>query len=462
MIENHMAEGWKRRWNPSGKKSKLSLIPILEVHPFRPTSNIKWVLPTSKSHAIRYLVLAAQSNDIVSFSNMKNAGEDILAMKDCLAQLGVKIEEINDAWIVHGVGPNGFHPSRTVLNARNSGVTFRCIVALSSRIDGVSLVDGDASLRKRPHGELIRSLEQMNIEVSFGTKEESLPLLFHGNPHTIDKLHVDGSRTSQPITAWICASPGFEHGLTIQTQGDLVSTRHSELSIKLARDHSADIEQNGNQIIIQPWTPSFKDDSSSITIPSDASMMSFAMLAGKALNATIQIENVPSKEQSIGHEILSDVAHHFGLDIEGGRITNCASTEFAHIDLRDANDLITPLSAILALSSGGKISSIGHAAYKESNRIDSTIRLLNQFGLKSRFIDNVLEVEGQQQLTTPTDVVKTYGDHRIQMTATILALACDAKVMVEGSALHTVADPDAVNRFIQAGAQITTMIHNPN
>ncbi|MDA1168257.1 MAG: hypothetical protein O2866_05180, partial [archaeon] len=68
-----MAEGWKRRWNPSGKKSKLSLIPILEVHPFRPTSNIKWVLPTSKSHAIRYLVLAAQSNDIVSFSNMKNA-----------------------------------------------------------------------------------------------------------------------------------------------------------------------------------------------------------------------------------------------------------------------------------------------------------------------------------------------------------------------------------------------------
>lgn len=457
-----MAEGWKRRWKPSGKKSKMSLIPVLEVQPFRPSSQMKWELPISKSHAIRFLIMASQSNDIVSFSNMKNAGEDIIAVKDCLSQLGVEIEETDDRWIVHGVGPQGFQPSKTVLNARNSGVTFRCMVALSSRIDGISMVDGDASLRKRPHGELIDSLSQLNIDVSFGTMDESLPLLFHGKPHTTSILQVDGSRSSQPITAWICASPGFTNGLTIHTQGDLVSTRHSDLSIELARMLGACVEQKDNQIIIHPWTPSFKGDLSSIKVPSDASMMSFAMLTAKALNASIEIANLPTKDQSIGHEILTEFAQQFGLTFSAGQIKNSDSGGFAQIDLRNANDLITPISAILALSSGGKISSISHAAYKESNRIVSTMHLLEQFGLKSTFTNDVLEVKGQQQLTSPNDIVKTFGDHRIQMTAMILALACDAKVQVEGTALHRVADADAVDRFIRAGAQISMELYDPN
>ncbi len=458
-----MAEGWKRKWNTSGKNSKLSLIPVLEVQPFRPENEIQWTLPISKSHAIRYLLLAAQSENVVRFSNMENVGEDIVAMRDCLVQLGVEIQENKGDWEVHGVGPHGFSPSKTVLNARNSGVTLRCLFALCSRIGGISMLDGDASLRNRPHNVILQTLEQLGIVISVGEREEALPVLFNGLKLDKATISIDGSTSSQPITAWVCSSPGYSSGLHIKLSGDLVSTRHSQLSIDLAKRHGAEINVHGQTIEILPWVPNFSNHLSVIEIPSDASMFSFALLAAKVLNTNIRVENVPQDSESIGHELLYEKSTSFGLRINGSLISHTSESFHAEFDLIDANDLITPLSAILALSNGGRISSVQHAKHKESNRIKSTIDLLHQFGLRANVTeDGHLSIPGGQSLVTPTNLVRTYLDHRIQMTAMILALGCNERVFVEGSELHKVADPDAINRLKKSGADIKETLLNPN
>jgi 3-phosphoshikimate 1-carboxyvinyltransferase len=458
-----MADGWKRKWAPSGKNSKLSLIPVLEVQPFRTKKEMKWTLPISKSHALRYLILAAQSEDVVRFSKMENVGEDIIAMKDCLIQLGVKIEEKEGDWEVHGVGPHGFSPSKTVLNARNSGVTLRCLLALCSRIEGISMLDGDSSLRNRPHDKILQTLEQLGIVISVGEREEALPVLFNGIQHDRATISIDGSTSSQPITAWICSSPGFSSGLEIKLSGDLVSTRHSQLSIDIAKNHGAEIRMHGQDIEIPPWVPNFSNHTSRISIPSDASMFSFALLAAKVLKTNIHVGNIPEDSESIGHELLYDKSTSFGLKIDGPLISHLDESHDAEFDLIDANDLITPLSALLALSNGGHISSIHHAQHKESNRIKSTIALLNQFGLRANMTDDgCLSIPGGQSLVTPKKLVRTHLDHRIQMTAMILALGCNGSVFLEGSELHRVADPDAVNRLKESGAEIKQILFNPN
>ena len=458
-----MADGWKRKWSPAGKNSKLSHIPVLEVQPFRPEKEIQWTLPISKSHALRYLLLAAQSENVVRFLQMENAGEDIVAMRDCLVQLGVKIQEKNGDWEVHGVGPHGFSPSKTVLNARNSGVTLRCLIALCSRIEGISMLDGDSSLRNRPHDEILQTLEQLGIVISVGEREEALPVLFNGIHLDKATISINGSTSSQPITAWICASPGFSSGLHIKLSGDLVSNRHSQLSIELAKNHGAEINMHGQNIEIRPWVPDFSNQASNIQIPSDASMFSFALLAAKVLKSNIHVENIPQNSESIGHELLHEKSASFGLKIDGPLIYHLRESYDTEFDLIDANDLITPLSAILALSNGGRISSIQHAQHKESNRIKSTIALLNQFGLRANVTEHGhLSIPGGQSLETPTNLVRTYQDHRIQMTAMILALGCNGRVLVEGSELHKVADPDAINRLKKSGAEIKQILLNPN
>ena len=56
---------------------------------------IPWRLPPSKSHAIRWLALAAQSEQKVVIHNLSHAGQDILSMRRCLGQLGVRITDLN-------------------------------------------------------------------------------------------------------------------------------------------------------------------------------------------------------------------------------------------------------------------------------------------------------------------------------------------------------------------------------
>jgi 3-phosphoshikimate 1-carboxyvinyltransferase len=163
-----------------------------------------------------------------------------------------------------------------------------------------------------------------------------------------------------------------------------------------------------------------------VLIPADASMMAFAILAG------LDVSNPPTKEESIGHEILFQNSNVY--------------------DLRDANDLISPLAAHLCLTSGGEITGAAHATLKESNRLSRTVELLQCFGLEVEQNQDGFKIQGNQKLYQPKKPVQTHGDHRLQMTAIVLALKVGAEI--EGAELHRVAWPSFVDQLSALGAKI--------
>ena len=146
---------------------------------------IQWRLPPSKSHAIRWLALAAQSEQKVVIHNLAHAGQDILSMRRCLSQLGVRITDLNHrgevlvsgndssvkppqgtvSWCVEGVGVAGLKPPNSVLDAGNSGTALRILMALCARLKDPVTVDGDASLRSRNHDVMAGALEQLGVKV---------------------------------------------------------------------------------------------------------------------------------------------------------------------------------------------------------------------------------------------------------------------------------------------------------
>ena len=135
-----------------------------------------------------------------------------------------------------------------------------------------------------------------------------------------------------------------------------------------------------------------------------------------------------------------------------------AAVEF---DLKHANDLITPVAALLALGGGGSIRGAEHAAFKETDRTHGTVSLLAQFGLTSTYESGQLNVPGGQTVSQPTGLVETYGDHRMQMTALVLAMGCSSPVLIEGDDLHEVADPEAVERWQHLGVKVERVLHRP-
>ena len=435
-----MAKGWVSKWGPRGKGHRPSHIPAIEIIPTS-IDNKPWKLPPSKSHIIRKILLCALSKGKHTLLGFDELGEDAESMQRCLTQLGVQFETVENGIEITGVGIEGFHRSPSVLHAGNSGTALRLLIGLTSRLDFISMIDGDASLRNRNHTTLLSALSPMGVKLSYGIEQERLPILIHG-PWIGSELSVDVSHSSQPYSSILLSTCGIETPSTIKTVGDAVSRRHSALTIELMRASGASLEVTPGVTTLQPWTsnpPEVWD------VPPDASMMAFPVLACLLNNQSIQIENPVESMHSLGHEVLLDHINSFGVKESDGTLSLCGDVTEVDIDLRDANDLLPPMAAILALSGGGRLRGAAHAKHKESNRIDCTAHLLKCFGLTCKIEEDGLSIEGGQQITKPEKFVETFGDHRIQMTAVLLATQTGGTI--EGPRLHRIADPAFLTRL---------------
>ena len=167
-------------------------------------------------------------------------------------------------------------------------------------------------------------------------------------------------------------------------------------------------------------------------------MLSFALLLSRASGNIVKVSNLPRKEDSLGNEILLELLQKLGFNRDEETFTPNSDSEYLEVDLRDANDLITPICALLALGSGGKISGSSHAAHKESNRLEKTVELLANFGLNCDLTPDGIIVEGNQKLVQPSRIIRTYADHRLAMTA--MALATKTGATIETPDLCQVSD----------------------
>jgi 3-phosphoshikimate 1-carboxyvinyltransferase len=221
------------------------------------------------------------------------------------------------------------------------------------------------------------------------------------------------------------------------------------LTIDLMEESGATLNIEEEKTTIAPWTP---NPPTEWIVPSDGSMMAFPILACVLKKQSVYIENPVEEKDALGHEIILDFLSHFGVEMNDQTLNYAGKGTFVEINLRDANDLLPPLAAILALSGGGRLVGASHAKHKESNRIESAASLLRSFGLQCKIEDYGLSIDGGQTIIRPTTIVDTYGDHRIQMTA--LLLASESGGTVEGPRLHQIADPGFLQRFSSVPTEV--------
>ena len=355
-------------------------------------------LPCSKSHALRWLVLAANDPSPTRVI-MSEIGEDVKSMIQCLEKLGIRY----DSETVYG---GDLTEPSSELNVGNSGTTLRFLIAQCATCDFKVLLDGDESIRSRSSRGLCQSLSLLGDKTP----------LYSGSTAILQNIEIDVSNSSQFLSALLLATPRMNGPRNISTIGSAVSRRHSDLTWRLCQETGA-IQQG------HPWVVKCPSE---VLIPADASMMAFAILAG------LDVSNPPTKEESLGHEILFQNSNVY--------------------DLRDANDLVSPLAAHLCLTSGGEIMGAAHATLKESNRLSRTKELLQCFGLEVEQNQDGFKIQGNQKLHQPKKPVQTHGDHRLQMTAIVLGLKVGAEI--EGAELHTVAWPSFVEQLSTLGAKI--------
>lgn len=352
-------------------------------------------LPPSKSHSMRWLTLASMDLNPTEIK-MWEIGQDVQALIDCFIKLGIE-------WDGRVLKGGDLSPPGDVLDCKNSGTALRFLIGQSASCSFPISLDGDSSLRTRSSLQLLKSLDLVKPEI----QEQQYPISIKG-PLEKSIIEIDVSKTSQFYSSLLLMAPRTD-GFEILTRGYAVSRKHSELTWDLCKITGA--KKPG-----VPWIVNCPD----VEIPPDASMMAFAKLSG------LKVSNEPEVSDSIGHSLENSM-------------------------LRDSNDLITPMAAWLAIGEGGTISGASHAALKESNRITKTVEMLSQFGITSTAGEDGIMIGGGQTPRRPDGIVRTFGDHRIQMTAIILASKCGATI--EGANLHQVAWPSYLQQLKDCGLQ---------
>ena len=373
---------------------------MLNIHPLENPEGVRWFLPPSKSHMIRWIALASQSESRTNLVFQGTPGRDIESMAECMEKMGASVERERQRWSIRGKA-GGLELPFSTLNYGNSATTANFVSAIAACMDGPIEIDGDPSLRKRDLSPMSSTLRDLGCEVS----SDRLPYTVSG-PICKGHSSIDESLSSQTLSGMILASPAFPGEVRISLQGKAVSRWYRDLTIESSSLSGWDGCYE-DVVSLSPWvvgTPEI------IEIPGESSLLPISLLFDR-LHGTKSF----------------DFSKFEGTPV-GASLEMAISGATGKVSLRDTSDVISPLAALMAMGNGGEIVEATHARGKESNRIFSTIRMLSLFGIEVEERDDGLFISGGQHPIEPSEEIDCEYDHRLAMTAAVLATKVGAKL----------------------------------
>jgi 3-phosphoshikimate 1-carboxyvinyltransferase len=406
------------------------------------------VLPGDKSISHRTVILNSLAKGKAEIDNFAPGG-DCLATVRCLRTLGVKIDRKGSldspTLLVWGTGEDGLKEASNVLNAQNSATTMRLLGGLLASQSFLSVITGDASLRKRPMGRLIEPLRLMGAEIRGRGRDFFAPLVIMGK-----KLHGIDFTLSVPsaqIKSAILLAGLFAHGNTVLHQ-IILSRDHTERMLKRM---GASLEIQGNSISLLPLSSPLV--SIDLRVPGDISSAAYFLVAGAIHpNARITIRDSGINPTRTG---IIDILLAMGarLKITNKRLEDSEpladimveSSELKGIEI--GGDIIPrlideiPVLAVAGCVARGKtiIRDAGELRVKESDRIATVASELSRLGARIEPLPDGMVIYGGRSLSGTE--VDSHFDHRLSMSLAVAGLIAKGETTIKHAQVTQVSYP---------------------
>ncbi len=403
-------------------------------------------LPGDKSISHRALLLALLAEG-ESRITAAGDGEDVRTTARVVAALGATVERLRevagrvDYRIVSPGGAALVEPA-AILDCGNSGTTTRLVAGLLAGRPLFAVLDGDASLRRRPMGRVVEPLRAMGATFAGRAGATLLPLAITGRAR-LDAIDYETPVPSAQVKSAILLAGLAADGKTRVTEA--VATRdHTERMLRargVAVDETTD--DTGRHVVrlAGPGTPAAIDE----TVPSDPSGAAFWLVAGSIHpDAELHLDGVSTNPT---RRAIIDILRRMGADIEehdrpapGGvdgepladlvvRSGALRAVDLSPAETAAAIDEI-PILALAAAAAAGttRIRGAGELRHKESDRIAGIADGLNALGSHVRVSGDDIEIDGGWCLRGA--VTETLDDHRLAMTFAIAGLIAEGETIV--------------------------------
>jgi len=404
-------------------------------------------VPGSKSLSNRALLLAALAEGETELTNLLDS-EDIEHMLNALTKLGInyRLSEDKTQCVVQGNGGafNVAEPLELFLG--NAGTAMRplCAALAASNVDTV--LTGEPRMEERPIGDLVDALREADAEVTYLKNEGFPPLQIKGKTLNGGEISVDGSVSSQFLTALLMAAPLFSGDVTIRIKGELVSKPYIDITLDTMAKFGVTVKNDNYQ------TFTISGDAKYIApgkfmVEGDASSASYFLAAGAIKGGTVRVTGIG--QNSIQGDIrFADVLEAMGATVvwndEYVEITG-APLKGVNMDMNHIPDAAMTIATTALFAEGPTtMTNIYNWRVKETDRLAAMATELQKLGAKVE--------EGHDYIKVwPTDSLKhaeidTYNDHRIAMCFSLVALS-DTPVTINDPGCTRKTFPDYFTRF---------------
>ncbi|NMF47089.1 3-phosphoshikimate 1-carboxyvinyltransferase [Pseudoalteromonas arctica] len=389
-------------------------------------------LPGSKSLSNRILLLAALASGTTVVENLLDS-DDIRHMLGALKLLGVNVtlNEERTVATVEGVGGVFKTPSEPLFLG-NAGTAYRPLTAVLAAVSGEYELIGEPRMEERPIGHLVDALQTLGGDVTYTKHKDYPPLKIVGGQINGGEVEIDGSISSQFLTALLMAAPLFNGDTNITIKGTLVSKPYIDITLGVMARFGIDVEHS-DYVTFNVKGGQQYQSVGRIMVEGDASSASYFVAAAAIAGGEIEIKGVGAK--SVQGDIgFAKVMEQVGAKIDWydeRLVVRKGELNGVDIDANAIPDAAMTLATV-ALFAKGKtaIRNIYNWRVKETDRLYAMATELRKVGAE------VVEGEDFIEITPPehfNDVaIDTYDDHRIAM--------CFAMVAVGGKPI-TINDP---------------------
>ncbi|MBX9767954.1 MAG: 3-phosphoshikimate 1-carboxyvinyltransferase [Bdellovibrionales bacterium] len=314
------------------------------------------------------------------------------------------------------------------LDCGEAGTTFRFLALRASRLPGTHRLKGSPRLFARPQQTLIDVLVQFGVTGKF----ESGVFIIQGdgwkNPG--NSIQVDARISSQFASSVLLNSWNLDFDLNMDLIADtdlLPSEGYLQMTEDLLLQAGMKNRRKGKQVFIPARS---RVSSAALTAETDTSsafaLAALAVVGGQAL---IHGWPVPSLQpDSVFPTLLSKMGVSAVVEQNTLRVEKCTSLQPLHADLGGSPDLFPVLSVLCALTEGTSVLfGAPQLAHKESSRIETSARLVENMGRKVERRHDGMVIHGRALSSLPpvgVDIaIDPQNDHRIAMAAAVAKLA---------------------------------------
>lgn len=378
-------------------------------------------VPGDKSVSHRSLLFAALAEGESRVRGLLRAG-DVHSTWGAVERLGARVREEGGEVVV--TPPERLREPDDVIDCGNSGTSLRLLAGVLAGVPGLSVLTGDASLRRRPVRRVIDPLRRMGATLSARDGDRLPPLVVRGGSLRGGR-HVLEVPSAQVKSAILLAGLAADGETTVVEP--TTSRDHTE---RMLSRMGAALRVEGTAVTIAPG----RLRGGEVDVPGDVSSAAFFLCAAAALpGSEVVARGVGVNPTRTG---LLDVLRDMGASVALSGERESAGEPRADVTVRGGELRATeiggslvprlidelPVIMVMATQARGRtvIRDARELRVKESDRLAVMGDALARAGARIELFDDGCAIEGPTPLCGVE--VRTRLDHRIAMSMAVAQL----------------------------------------